>query len=120
MRSEPDAMTNKSGTNSVSAANPEGTRSTDGPRSAELKQKLFQWRPNGAVPPPAVTPAEVSAPDAGVDHEETWKRRVHERVLKQLDLERLDTVDERHARAQIRELAQRIMNDEQATISVAA
>ena len=49
--------------------------------------------------------------------EKTWKNRVHERVLKVLDLSRLGGVDEATGRAQIRDTAQHVMNEESAPLS---
>ncbi|MGH8657512.1 MAG: CpaF family protein [Gammaproteobacteria bacterium] len=44
--------------------------------------------------------------------EQEWKHRVHQRLLKIMDLSLIAGVEEKKARAQIREIAHRVMNDE--------
>ncbi|SEQ67150.1 pilus assembly protein CpaF [Solimonas aquatica] len=52
--------------------------------------------------------------------ERQWRQRIHERVLRVLDLSRMEGSDERLARAQVREAAQRVMNEETVPLPVQA
>jgi pilus assembly protein CpaF len=62
----------------------------------------------GATMPDSTTPSASAVHQAETD----WKNRVHERLLKELNLSQLGTLDDRTARAQIRDSALRLMNEE--------
>jgi pilus assembly protein CpaF len=49
-----------------------------------------------------------------------WKYRIHERLLKTVDLTLMGTLEERQARAQIREVAQRLIADESVPLPTVA
>ncbi|MEQ1438723.1 CpaF family protein [Fontimonas sp. SYSU GA230001] len=52
--------------------------------------------------------------------ETMWKHRIHDRLLKTMDLSAIDRTDERQARAQIRDLAQQVMNEQQVPLPAPA
>jgi pilus assembly protein CpaF len=101
--------------------------------AADLLGKLKQWSGNtaGAREMTAAMGSAAAAldpgtarPDAPVEQlseqEITWRNKIHEQVLKQLDLAQLSQVEESRARADIRQLAQQIMTQEQLPLSVAS
>ena len=51
------------------------------------------------------------------DQESEWKQRINERLLTVLDLSLIDTVDSGKARAEIREISERLMSEEAAPLS---
>lgn len=53
-------------------------------------------------------------------HEDEWLQRIHMSLLKQLDLPRLGQMDEKAARREIRDEAQRRMNDQSVPLSANA
>lgn len=64
------------------------------------------------------TPAsETWAPSP---REEEWLQKIHQSLLKQIDLQRLARMDEKTARHEIREQAQRRMNEESVPLSASA
>ena len=52
--------------------------------------------------------------------EEEWLQKIHQVLLKQLDLPRLGQMDEKSARQEIREQAQRLMNDHSVPLSASS
>ena len=50
--------------------------------------------------------------------EKEWKHRVHDRLLKVMDLSLIGTVEEEHARTEIREIVQRLFAEESAPLSL--
>ena len=103
--------------------------------AADLLGKLKQWsgNANGAKEMSAAMTAVAPALDAGrppvadstagdqlSDQEIGWRNKIHEQVLKQLDLQQLSQIDESRARNEIRSLAQQLMTQEQLPLSVAA
>lgn len=50
--------------------------------------------------------------------EKEWKLRIHERLLNVMDLSLIGTIEEEHAREQIREIGHRLLSDESAPLSV--
>jgi pilus assembly protein CpaF len=80
-----------------------------------ITRKLHKRGPNDDVTPPQAgggSLAEDSAAANATRLELDWKYRILERLLKTVDLTLMGTLDERQARAQIREVAQRLLADE--------
>jgi pilus assembly protein CpaF len=82
----------------------------------DIRRKLEDWgliggaaRSGDDMPPSA---REAGATGAMTEIEQQWKHRVHDRLLKVMDLSAIDRSDARLARTQIRDLAQQVMNDE--------
>ena len=96
--------------------------------AADLLGKLKNW--TGATPPaaapredgkPAEAPARAQPQAEPMSEQEiAWRNRVHEQVLKQMDLSKLSELEETQARTEIRALAQQVMNQESLPLSVAA
>jgi pilus assembly protein CpaF len=87
--------------------------------TSELKQVLLKSARAGAP-----------AGDAAADHEDRmrpltlaereWKETVYQRLLKIMDLSLIDSLEDREARRQIREICDGIMIEEQAPLSLAS
>ena len=93
--------------------------------ASDLLGKLKNW--TGAAPAAAreggASPETAPRPDTSEpvsEQEVAWRERVHEQVLKQLDLTKLSTLEETQARSEIRQLAQQVMSQESLPLSVAA
>ncbi|MGH8584328.1 MAG: CpaF family protein [Gammaproteobacteria bacterium] len=67
---------------------------------------------------PAISP--VSANNGAAVQEQEWKHRVHERLLEVVDLTLIARVDEKQARAELREITHRVMNDESVPLNALA
>ena len=50
--------------------------------------------------------------------ETEWKLKIHQRLLQVMDLSLIGTVDEEHARTEIREIVQRLFSEESAPLSL--
>ncbi len=61
---------------------------------------------------------EATAPSALSRLEKEWKLRVHDRLLKIMDLSLIVTIDEAIAREQIRETGRRLLEDESAPLNL--
>jgi pilus assembly protein CpaF len=88
----------------------------------DLKEKLVQWRPSVPRSPADGAPLPTLRADGEevmTEHHKVWKSRIHERVLKLLNLTKLEGVGEAEARSQIRDAAQRIMTEDSAPLSAA-
>jgi pilus assembly protein CpaF len=84
-----------------------------------ITRKIHKRGPNDDVTPPQAGGgplAEDSAAANATRLELDWKYRILERLLKTVDLTLMGTLDERQARAQIREVAQRLLGDENITL----
>jgi len=93
--------------------------------AADLLGKLKNWTGTAPAPSkeggrPAEGPARVDTSEPMSEQEIACRVRVHEQVLKELDLTRLSQLDEMQARADIRSLAQQVMNQESLPLSVSA
>ncbi len=76
-----------------------------------------------AVPKPTAEPEQQPAPlvvlgASGLELE--WKQRIHQQLLKTMDLSLLGSMDEQQARKQIREITQRLLSQETVPLSTAA
>ncbi len=88
----------------------------------DMKARLSRFNQNPAVteetnphPEPVLAGnEEISA------QEDEWKHRIHDRLLKIIDLSLVSGLEEKQARAQIREIAQRTMDDESVPLPAAA
>jgi pilus assembly protein CpaF len=93
--------------------------------TGDLLGRLRQWSGNGQ--PPAASPGLVTAgkparsdtAEHADDVEVEWRNRVHEQVMKQLDLAQLSRIDEAQARKQIFALALETMNRESVPLAAA-
>jgi len=84
-----------------------------------LKQREQGPREGAAVPvlqPEAVSPRTAPAPPPMSDQEKAAKLRIHDQVMKKLDLSVLSRLPEVEAREQIRSLALQVMNEEAMTL----
>ncbi|MFP5305206.1 MAG: CpaF family protein [Gammaproteobacteria bacterium] len=98
--------------------------------TTDLRKKLSDWGLVGAHARAAADPAAAvgaagpspaGAPRTDkVSAETTWKHRVHEHLLKVMDLSAIDRSDEQLARTQIRDMAQQVMNEEQVPLPAQA
>ena len=79
----------------------------------DLFQRSQRTRPPGAE---AEEADERARPLSATERE--WKDRVHQRLLKVMDLSLVGGLDEREARRQIREISERLMVEEQAPLSM--
>ncbi len=64
--------------------------------------------------------SDFRQPDKNEMNEQEWKYLILEKLLKAIDLTLIGTFDEKTARTKIREITQRLMNDESVPLSVAA
>jgi pilus assembly protein CpaF len=55
-----------------------------------------------------------------VDQEKAWKQRIHEQLMEAIDLTLLASLDDDDARAQIREICQRLLSNNNVPLNVAA
>ncbi|MGH9201369.1 MAG: CpaF family protein [Vicinamibacterales bacterium] len=94
----------------------------------DLRRRIAEWSgmtkpalsvPDNAAEPFVAEPAEpVAAPrdvalSSGIaEREKEWKERIHERLLKIMDLTLIAQEDPRRARNQVRDLANTIMNEQ--------
>jgi pilus assembly protein CpaF len=79
----------------------------------DLFQRSPRTRPSGQEPDES---DERARPMSVTERE--WKERVHQRLLKVMDLSLVGGLDEREARRQIREISERLMVEEQAPLSM--
>lgn len=82
-----------------------------------------------ATPPPIEAPQPPPAPprnltsastEIGDELESDWTRQIHEKLLNVLDLSLVTSMPERAARAQIRDAATRLLDDENAPLSASS
>ncbi len=93
--------------------------------SADLMGRLRQWSgvATNHLPASAAATAEPVhpvVPDPVSEQEVSWRNRIHEQVLKQMDLTQLSRMDEPLARAEIRKLSLQVMNQESVPLSAAS
>jgi pilus assembly protein CpaF len=77
---------------------------------------------NGAADPPAAVrtvPSALSfrAAERNQAQEQEWKHRIHARLLEVVDLSLITGIEEKHAKSEIREVANRLMNEESAPLN---
>ncbi len=73
-----------------------------------------------AAPPPVEAPA-APPPRTGMSREEQeWKLRIHQKLLKVMDLSLIGSLEDSQARRQIRDITQRLMTEESVPLSAAA
>ncbi|MFA5940824.1 MAG: CpaF family protein [Sinimarinibacterium sp.] len=98
-------------------------------KSDDLRRKLTDWGLVGAPSQsaetpdsngPSSSPAEALTLAGQSSIEVAWKHRIHDRLLKVMDLSAIDRTDERQARTQIRDLAQQVMNEQQVPLPALA
>ena len=91
--------------------------------SNDLRQKLLEWRALEATSTTPRSPdrgAALAPADAQSQIERDWKQKVHELLLKTADLTSLQHEVEARARVQIREMAQKLMDEAGAPLSAVA
>jgi pilus assembly protein CpaF len=77
---------------------------------------------NGAADPPSAVRAVPSALSFGAvertqAQEQEWKHRIHTRLLEVVDLSLITGIEEKQAKSEIREVANRLMNEESAPLN---
>ena len=81
-----------------------------------------------SAPPPIKAPQptaaarslSTSSTEIGDEHEAEWTRQIHEKLLNALDLSLVTSMPERAARAQIRDAATRLLDEENAPLSASS
>ncbi len=97
----------------------------------DLKSRLSRFRGDAAAPAAAAveeqaeaTPVAVSAPEPAPigpsPQELEWKQRIHQKLLKVMDLSLIGGLDEAEARRQIREITQRLIVEESVPLNAGA
>lgn len=69
---------------------------------------------------PASSDGTAAADDRNHLQEQEWKHRIHERLLEVVDLTLITTIEEKQARAELRGVTQRLMNEESVPLNALA
>ncbi|MDQ3563885.1 MAG: CpaF family protein [Pseudomonadota bacterium] len=69
---------------------------------------------------PASSDGAAATDDRNHLQEQEWKHRIHERLLEVVDLTLITTIEEKQARAELREVTKRLMNEESVPLNALA